>query len=390
MTPTITVAPRLTATVISDPAELERLRTEWLELMARSSSNDAMLTPTWLLNWWHVYGSQDGRRLMVTLFREGERLVGLAPLLKRRHWYRPGIPFRRIEPLGSGERENEGIYSDYLNVIAEKGSEEQVAAALVASLTSGSLGPWDEFAFPMMNGESPMPALLASAFNRAGVPAQTLKLTAASYIPLPATWDEYLQTLTKKHRYNVNRCLREFEAWAGGAAKVERATSSGDLEKGKRILVELHHERWEGEGGVFRSPNYVRFHDVVMPQLLDEGALELLWLSVRGEPVAAMYNLVWDNKVYFYQCGRKTDVPRQVRPGSVLLYHAIRSAIEAGRREFDFLGGPAAYKLDLALANRPLVQLRAARPSLVERTRCLAKWGRDALRRALGQKGQKK
>src|SRR6266849_4562731 len=135
MTPTITSAPGLPAAVVSDPAELERLRPEWLELMARSSSNDAMLTPTWLLGWWNVYGPQDGRRLMVILFREGDRLVGLAPLLKRRHWYRPGIPFRRVEPLGSGERANEGIYSDYLNVIAEAGSEERVAAALVASLT---------------------------------------------------------------------------------------------------------------------------------------------------------------------------------------------------------------------------------------------------------------
>ena len=41
-----------------------------------------------------------------------------------------------------------------------------------------------------------------------------------------------------------------------------------------------------------------------MAWLLEQGALELLWLSVRGEPVAALYGMVWAGKVYAYQCGR--------------------------------------------------------------------------------------
>jgi hypothetical protein len=48
---------------------------------------------------------------------------------------------------------------------------------------------------------------------------------------------------------------------------------------------------------------------------------------------------------------------------------AIRRAIEAGRREFDLLADEAFYKLQLTPRSRPLVQVRAARPSLVEWTR---------------------
>ena len=90
---------------------------------------------------------------------------------------------------------------------------------------------------------------------------------------------------------------------------------------------------------------------------------------MRGEPVAAVYNLIWSNKVYFYQSGRKTDVPPKVRPGVVLLAHAIRGAIEAGRREFDFLAGDSQYKRQMALASRPLVQIRVARRCFRERLR---------------------
>jgi hypothetical protein len=123
-----------------------------------------------------------------------------------------------------------------------------------------------------------------------------------------------------------------------------------------------------------------------MPRLLEEGALEVAWLLVRGEPVAAAYNIAWNGKVAYYQCGRRLGVPDAVRPGIVLLAHLIRGAIEAGRREFDFLGGMALYKTQPALATRPLVQVRAARPCLREYLRrtadCGLRWAR-ALRKKI-------
>jgi CelD/BcsL family acetyltransferase involved in cellulose biosynthesis len=64
----------------------------------------------------------------------------------------------------------------------------------------------------------------------------------------------------------------------------------------------------------------------------------------------------------------------------VLLYLAIRRAIEANLREFDFLGGDAIYKKQLALASRPLAQLRLARKSLVERGREATEWGKELVR----------
>jgi CelD/BcsL family acetyltransferase involved in cellulose biosynthesis len=373
----------LSTTVVSDFVTVEGLRSEWLELLARSASNGAMLTPFWLLTWWEVFGGQDGRRLRVTLFREGQRLVGLAPLLARRHWYPPGIPFRRLEPLGTGERERDAICTDYLNVIAEYGYEQQVAEALAAAVTGGTLGPWDEFVVPMMDGEGPMPSLLVAAFRAAGAVAEVVQTGGSPFIPLPATWDHYLMALGKKHRYRIHRVQRDFEEWAGGQWRVDRVTSPEYLAKGKQVLVGLHHDRWDGvpDAGVFHSPHFLHFHDRVMPRLLRQGAMELLWLSVRGEPVAAMYNIVWGGKVYFYQCGRRTGLPRAVRPGSVLLHYAIRAAIEGEQREFDFLNGLNPYKLFLALAVRPLVQVRAARPSFVERLRRLAKFGRDQAKR---------
>jgi CelD/BcsL family acetyltransferase involved in cellulose biosynthesis len=384
MTTTCTSAapPRLVCTLLAETSQLEALRPAWSDLLARSDSNEPMSSPQWLLTWWDVFGASDGLRLRALALHDGDRLAGLAPFLSRRHWHRPGIPFRRLEPLGSGESEADAICSDYLNVLAERGADQAVAEAFAGAIAAGAAGPWDELVLPTMNGDDAMPSLLADAFRRLGFEPDLTATGEAPYIELPATWDDYLKSLSKKHRYSVVRSLRDFETWAGPDARLKRAVSRADLDQGKRILVELHRQRWEmaGNAGRFGSPRFLAFHEAVMPRLLDDGALELLWLTVRGEPVAAMYDIVWNDKVYFYQSGRKMDVPEGIRPGGVLLAYAIRAAIEAGRREFDFLNGVSLYKTQLATVRRPIVQLRVVRRCLVERLRRAAEAGIGVLR----------
>src|SRR5207247_1542135 len=110
------------------------------------------------------------------------------------------------------------------------------------------------------------------------------------------------------------------------------------------------HDRWTGVGanaGVFRFPTYLRFHDQIMRELANRGALELLILRARSEPIAALYSMVWQGKVYAYQTGRRANVPSGIRAGGVLLALAIRRAIDHGRREFDLLADDAFYKQQL-------------------------------------------
>src|SRR5437660_2521926 len=205
-------------TVLRSAGELDALGPAWSALLERSSTNEPMLTPTWLLAWWRVFGSMGGRELRVAVFHEANRLIGLAPFLRRRHWYIPGLPFRRLEMLGSGEHESEQIYSEYLSLICEQGAEARVARAFAAAVVGGDFGNWDELVIPRMDGGGVLPGLLVESFNRVGISADIAVNENAPYIPLPDTWDGYQQTLTSSRRYFINRSLKDFHAWADGQA----------------------------------------------------------------------------------------------------------------------------------------------------------------------------
>ena len=357
--------------IVSDFDQAARWQAAWLDALARSACDEPTRSPTWLLAWWRVFGALEGRRLRLMLFLSGDRLVGVAPLLARRAWYLPGLPFRRLELLGSGEPEADEICSDHLGVVAERGHEVEIAEALAGALVKGRLGTWDELVLPAGDAEDPVRLPLERALEKSGIAVETATTGACPYIALPASFDEYLTSLRSEQRYLVRRALKDFDRWAASEATLETATTRAELDEGKRVLIALHAERWQAAGtsGVFTSPRFRAFHDAVMQELLDVGALDLSWLSVRGRPIAAAYNVIWDRKVHFYQSGRTLDVPKGIRPGIVLHARSIQRAIDAGLREYDFLAGTSRYKLDLATSVRPVVRLRAVRPSLREKAR---------------------
>ena len=360
----------LTTRIIDDLHQAEALSERWRELLKRAAHDEPVSTPSWLLAWWRQFGDADGRKLALVVVEEGDKLVGLAPLATRLMMHRRAIPSRRIELLATGEDEKDEICSDYVGVIVEKGREADVANALARALVKDeALGGWDELVMPAMSGEDAFVDAFRRALERQGAKVAVTECGQCPHIPLPATWDDYVKELDSSRRYVVTRSLRELEKWAGkdGYALV-RASNDEELREGRRILHSLHGERWEGEGetGVFASERFTRFHDEMMPKLMAgiDGALDLMWLTVKGEPVAAVYNIIYGGKVYFYQSGRKLDVPKSAKPGIAIHALAIKRSIDAGHREYDFLNGASQYKRQLALAHRPLVVLRAVAPSL--------------------------
>jgi CelD/BcsL family acetyltransferase involved in cellulose biosynthesis len=367
--------------VIDRDTVLHRKQAAWVELLARSDSDAPTVTPTWLLNWWRVFGRRNGRELRFGMVNDGGRLIGLAPLLVRRHWYRSGIPFRRLELLGTGESEADEIGSDDLGIISERGCEPDVARALVRGLAAGAFGRWDEVVLSALDGRSPMIEPFVTELTSAGYAVGSVTKTVSPYIDLPATWEAYLERLPGKRRYFIKRSLRDFERWAG-EWDLRVPDSASELERARKTLEELHQERWtlDGRRGVFASERFRAFHDLVIPELFGRGQVELVLLEARGRPLSVLYNLVYGGRVYFYQSGRATEVPEHVRVGTVVHALAIQRAIARGLDRYDFLPGPSRYKMQFALDTRPISEIRATSRSAPEAARRLMEASLSRLR----------
>jgi CelD/BcsL family acetyltransferase involved in cellulose biosynthesis len=344
---------------------LAGMASDWRELLTSSSGPEPMLDLDWLLTWWDHYGQN--RRVAVGLFFDGRQLVGIAPMCRRIHYYRSLVPFRRLEFMGSNGNDADGLWSHYLNLIAARGREREVALAFTERLRECAFGVWDECVLESMNSEGVLCEELEVALSNNEFRIGRKVVNRAPYIELPLSWETFLLSRGSSRRREIRRCIRDFAAWAGSRGfSVERASDRNSLRRGLEVLTALHNERWEAESqpGLFASKRFKEFHGSFAAILLERGKLDLVWLVVGNEPVAVQYSFIEGRKLYLYLCGRKMNLPRKIRIGVAMVILLINDAIKRGFREVEFLGHITEFKMMFTSKKRVLVEWRIARPTV--------------------------
>lgn len=331
---------------VSDSDRLDSLRPEWDELLQASAANTVFLSWEWLSTWWKHLGGD--RRLLLLAVRDGGELVGLAPLCLAWRRLALGVGSRVVEFLGTGS-----VGSDYLDVVARRGRERRVAEAVAQHLAhDGAL-----LRLSYVRGRDASAAALGAELHGRGWGIEASKTDVCPYIPLAGhTWESYLATLGREHRYAVRRKLRAFERH--DHARLDEVRSEEERREALAILVRLHLARWKGRGGsdAFDTPKVVAFHDEFTRLALARGWLRLFVLRLDGAPAAALYGLRYGRTFFFYQSGFDPAFAH-ASPGLVCLALTIRQAIEGGAEEYDLLRGAEPYKRHWAREVRLLGRL---------------------------------
>jgi CelD/BcsL family acetyltransferase involved in cellulose biosynthesis len=270
-----------------DVSGFKELEGEWNDLLHRSPVGTVFLTLEFQRVWWRYLG--EGELLIVTVRDDGE-LIGIAPLFATTN----SEGQRVLAIIGCVE------VADYLDLIAAKGREEEVCAALLDYLTWLEAPDWDVLDLCNIHQDSPTLAVLPSLAEGQGWTASVAKEDVCPVAQLPGSWDEYLQTLSKKYRHELRRKLRRAEAQGDLSWYIVDATHSlrDEVEKFLDLMAASTPDKES-----FLTPQMRSFFRQLAHVMYDAGWLQLAFLEVGGQKAAAYFNFVYDNRVLVYNSG---------------------------------------------------------------------------------------
>ena len=310
-------------------AELEPRLDDWRTLAA----GRPMRSPEWLLGWWAIYATP-GDELQIFLVTDtDETLVGLAPLYLQKN---SGCATFRV----LGARDHCTHHTDWL---AAPGFEEVVGQAIARSLLQ-CRQDWQRLLFEAVAVDADAIHATMDHLTGQGCLGHQRQVNNCWKISLPATWDDYLQMLSRSLRKRCRRLQRQF--FDSGKIRLRQVEEEADLKEGFQVLLKLHAARWGNARqplGVFSDQKFRSFHESVARQLLINRQLRLAWLECEGQPIAVEYQFFDEEAVYSYQAGMDL-ASNEYAPGKLSMMAAIQFAIARGCQTFDLLSGDEPYK----------------------------------------------
>jgi CelD/BcsL family acetyltransferase involved in cellulose biosynthesis len=201
--------------------------------------------------------------------------------------------------------------------------------------------------------DAPLRSILKTLAPKFGFEYQERCATLAPYIPLPATWDQYLASLDGHERKEIKRKIRNAQT-KGNAQWLTLKSNEELLPALERALSGMRQA--ESIKADFTEEILVGYLRRVCPKLSEQGDfyVQELWLDgkssawllcLRSAQGPMIYNTSYD----FAQ--------RQWSPGIVCFGLAIQDAIAAGNPVFNLLRGGEEYKKRLGAKDMELFRI---------------------------------
>lgn len=304
--------------------ELDRLQSEWQGLLPANHLNCVFVHPAWQRVWLEEFG--DGREPYILSVREGERLVGLAPLLREGS---------RIELIGNYQ------ICDYMDFIVTPGFEEGFFAAVLASLQGDE---WTELELRGLPAYSPTLRLLPEMASALGLKATTELEAVCPRVELPESWEEFLAQLGKKDRHELRRKMRRLHS---GGARVELRIlqSPEEVEAGLDDFFWMHRASRQDKAH-FMGEKMEAFFRRMAVTMAGEGLGCLYMMEMDGRRVASVFCFDCGDELALYNSGYDPNYAH-LSVGLLSKALCLGNAIERGKRRLDFLRGDEPYKYDL-------------------------------------------
>jgi CelD/BcsL family acetyltransferase involved in cellulose biosynthesis len=339
--------------------------------------------------WWDAYGaSAHDQTLIVRAPGVSDPVTGdavaIVPLMHR-HAVEPSDAenaskirhaddgrLTAVEPTAKVVFFGASYHADYATILGAPSDLPAVAAAVATHLSDPDAGhpghpePWDAVDLRRLRCGDPAGDALAEAFGaRAAAEGWTVGLEREDvcpvvHLPDDGDFETYLSGLDKKARHEIRRKLRRAEA--AGDIRLERSSDPlADLE----TFIDLHQAKW-GPDGLFPPTPGGDASRVFLRRLFEEvgpdGPVELCFLTAGGRRLGSGIFVEDGDRLMFYNAG-VDPAASDLSPGVVLAAEGIRSAIERGKKRFDFLRGNERYKYQWGSVDEPIQRILVRRAS---------------------------
>ncbi len=306
------------------------IQAAWAELVEQQPEPVPFLHPVWYRVWLEEF--QNDADVLLLSVRDGEQLLGVAPLLRQ-----------------DGQLSLVGHFSicDYMDFVVAPGRSHDFFPALMEALLAEE---WSELELWGLREGSPALAAMPALAAGAGLRVERETEAVAPRIELAPSWEEYLATLSKKDRHELRRKLRRLQA--AGELSLRLYTAPEDMERHVPLLLRMMVES-RSDKAAFMSEQMGRFFHRMVPALAEQGLVRLYELELDAKPVASVLCFDQGGQFFLYNSGYDPQYS-QLAVGLLSKALCLRDAIEAGRHCVDLLRGQEPYKYDLGAKDQTI------------------------------------
>ena len=293
--------------------------------------NSPFVLPLWLKVWWQEFGAE--AELYLSSVRQGEKVIGVAPLLVREG---------RASIIGSAD------VCDYLDFVVAPEREQDFFGVLLDDLRQKGISHLD--LRPLRPDSTVLTHLVSIAQNR-GYEVLCQPEDVSVELDLPATWEEYLAALTTKQRHEVRRKLRRL--WEAGEVKhrcveVSRSEVGGFTDTFLKLFSLSREDKAN-----FMTPEMESFFRSLAEAMAEIGLLRFGIIELDTLPVAMTVGFDYNDSHYLYNSAYDPQY-NSLSVGLLCKVLCIKESIEKGQKKWDFLKGGEPYKYHLGGGEVPL------------------------------------
>ena len=317
--------------VVSDIESFRRLEPVWDCLLEQSNADHPFVTFAWVWTWWECFGA--GRSLYILVIKEGERIVGIAPLmLTRKRIY--GARLRCLEFLAN-------VHTPRLDLIIAFRRADAYRA--IWNHLMEVRNKWDLLLLCQIPDGSPTLEHFSRFAKENQLPFAQWRCANSPYVLLGSDWQGYFNSLKAKYRANLRRRMTRLTDMGRVSLDILSGEHcDGALAEGLRLEGAV----WKDQCGTsIQSRKEVqRFYTEIADVFSKRGWLRLNFLKLGDRRIAFQYAVCYKNKTFLLKPGYDPAYG-PYSPSHLLCLLYLENASRAGQLEFDFLGAEDDWKL---------------------------------------------